>query len=190
MRTGLIQLDRLPQSPWKNGGGSTRQLAIHPPGAGLDDFAWRISCARVERGGPFSAFPGVERSLALLHGDSLLLRLEADRHTLRPCTGAIDFAGEQQACAELPGGAVIDLNLMTRRNAWRHRLWHLHLDGEQPLGNDAEVLLLLCNGGRLRVAGHAELEAGQALLLEESQGELQLVGQGACLHIAQLYRHP
>lgn len=31
MTAQLIDLDRLPASPWKNGGGRTRQLAIHPP---------------------------------------------------------------------------------------------------------------------------------------------------------------
>lgn len=36
-------------------------LAAAPPGAGLDGFDWRISCARVASGGPFSVFPGVDR---------------------------------------------------------------------------------------------------------------------------------
>ncbi len=74
MTARLIDLDCLPASPWKNGGGSTRQLAIHPPQASLDDFVWRISCARVSGAGPFSAFPGIQRSQALLEGDLLLQR--------------------------------------------------------------------------------------------------------------------
>ena len=36
------------QLPWKNGQGVTLELAIAPPGAGLDDFDWRISSARVD----------------------------------------------------------------------------------------------------------------------------------------------
>ena len=52
--------------PWKNGGGETLELAIAPAGAGLEDFAWRISSARVGAAGPFSACAGVDRSLALL----------------------------------------------------------------------------------------------------------------------------
>ena len=31
MTARLIDLGRLPEIPWKNGGGRTRQLAIHPP---------------------------------------------------------------------------------------------------------------------------------------------------------------
>ena len=34
-----IDLQTLPATPWKNGGGTTRQLAIHPPEATLDNFA-------------------------------------------------------------------------------------------------------------------------------------------------------
>lgn len=36
------------------------------------DFIWRISMARVEQPGPFSAFPGVDRVLAVLEGESLV----------------------------------------------------------------------------------------------------------------------
>ena len=53
---------------WKNGGGVTREVAAYPPGAGLDDFDWRVSMATVEAGGPFSVFPGVDRVLAVLEG--------------------------------------------------------------------------------------------------------------------------
>ncbi|MEC4600651.1 HutD family protein, partial [Burkholderia vietnamiensis] len=43
-------------SPWKNGGGVTREIAAYPPGAALDAFAWRVSVADVGAGGPFSRF--------------------------------------------------------------------------------------------------------------------------------------
>src|SRR5690606_24981691 len=51
--------------PWKNGGGTTLQLAISPKGASLEDFAWRISSAQVAVDGAFSSFPGADRSLAV-----------------------------------------------------------------------------------------------------------------------------
>jgi environmental stress-induced protein Ves len=180
----------LPATPWKNGSGTTRQLAIHPPEATLDNFAWRISCARVASGGPFSYFPGVDRSLALLDGAGLVLQLMGISRTLRPCGEALVFAGEAEVTAQLIDGAVSDFNVMTRRNAWNHRLRHLHLDGARVLHNDAEVLLLLCHGGQVEMQGRAALRAGQALLLEREQGRLHLRGNAACLQVAQLYRHP
>src|SRR4029453_7140835 len=54
--------------PWKNGAGRTTEIAVHPAGAGLDAFAWRVSIASVERNGPFSAFPGIDRTIVLLDG--------------------------------------------------------------------------------------------------------------------------
>src|SRR3546814_10305481 len=51
--------------PWKNGGGSTTEVAVAPDGAGLDEFDWRISMAVVGADGPFSGFPGVDRTLAV-----------------------------------------------------------------------------------------------------------------------------
>ena len=43
--------------PWKNGAGRTTEIAVHPAGAALDAFAWRVSIADIERDGPFSRFP-------------------------------------------------------------------------------------------------------------------------------------
>lgn len=187
----LIDLDCLPASPWKNGGGSTRQLAIHPPQASLDDFVWRISCARVSGAGPFSAFPGIQRSLALLEGE-LLLQRQSGITTL--CAGgeALDFHGEEPISATPLAGEVFDLNLMSRRDKWQQGLssWLLH--GEMPLAELAEVRLLLCSAGLLRVRlqnGRAfSLHTRQALLLNDEPGELHLHGQQAHCYLGLLRR--
>ena len=42
-----LDLAATPPTPWKNGLGQTRELACWPPGAGLDDFEWRVSVATV-----------------------------------------------------------------------------------------------------------------------------------------------
>ena len=61
--TLLIPYAGLVAAPWKNGGGCTTEIAIAPPGASLDAFEWRISLATIAASGPFSAFPGVDRTL-------------------------------------------------------------------------------------------------------------------------------
>jgi hypothetical protein len=191
MTAQLIDLDRLPASPWKNGGGSTRQLAIHPPQASLDDFVWRISCARVNGAGPFSAFPGIQRSLALLEGE-LLLQRQSGITTL--CAGgeALDFPGEEPISATPLAGEVLDLNLMSRRDEWQQELssWLLH--GEMPLAELAEVRLLLCSAGLLRVRlqdGRTfSLHPRQALLLNDEPCELHLHGQQAHCYLGLLRR--
>lgn len=183
------------QMPWKNGGGSTCELAIAPAGAGLEDFAWRISCARVASGGPFSHFAGVDRSLALLEGAGLDLRLNGQPRQLRPGDPPLTFAGEDEVSAELLAGPVGDFNLMTRRSAWRHQLQQLQLDGVQTLNNDADLLLIYCHSGRLVVQLPDDcvqtLSDGQGLLLEDQRAKLTLSGTaGTHLYIGRLYRQP
>ena len=191
MTACLIDLGRLPEIPWKNGGGSTRQLAIHPPQASLDDFAWRISCARVSGAGPFSAFPGIQRSLALLEGE-LLLQRQSGMTTL--CAGgkSLDFSGEEPISATPLAGEVLDLNLMSRRADWQQGLKSLQLHGEMPLTELAEVRLLLCSAGLLRVRlqdGRTfSLHPRQALLLNDEPGELHLHGQQAHCYLGLLRR--
>ena len=58
--TQLIQYASLRPAPWKNGGGSTTEIAVWPNGAGLDEFDWRISLATITQSGPFSFFPGID----------------------------------------------------------------------------------------------------------------------------------
>ena len=43
----LIPHDRLTATPWKNGGGETREIAAFPAGAEYDDVAWRLSLATI-----------------------------------------------------------------------------------------------------------------------------------------------
>lgn len=191
MPTQLIDLDQLPATPWKNGGGSTRQLAIAPPGAGLDDFAWRISCARVASAGPFSAFPGIQRSLALLEGDLLLRRTDGETR-LQACGEALDFAGEEAIDATPLAGVVLDLNLMSRRGDWQQSLRALQLHGERQVSELAEVRLLLCSAGALLVrlgdGREFALRTRQALLLSDEPGELRLHGHHAHLYLGLLRR--
>lgn len=187
----FIDLDRLPASPWKNGGGSTRQLAIAPAAAGLDNFAWRISCARVSGAGPFSVFPGIQRSLALLEGE-LVLQRQSGAMTLRAGGESLDFSGEEPISASPLAGEVLDLNLMSRRDDWQQVLSSLQLHGEMPLAELAEVRLLLCSAGALRVrlqdGREFALRPRQALLLNDEPGDLHLHGQQAHFYLGLLRR--
>lgn len=80
---------------WKNGGGETAEVLCHPAGAAFDDFDWRISTARVDRSGPFSAFPGVDRVLTVLEGDTMVLTFaEGSRIDTSPTSGPHPFSGE------------------------------------------------------------------------------------------------
>jgi hypothetical protein len=109
--------------PWKNGGGETTEIAASPEGAGLDAFDWRVSMARVDGDGPFSLFPGIDRTLAILDGEGLRLAIEGrDPVELTRATAPLAFPADAPTGSILLGGPVTDLNVMTRRTMARHEL--------------------------------------------------------------------
>jgi len=107
--------------PWKNGGGTTQEIASWPPGAGFDSFGWRVSIATIASPGPFSVFPGVERQIMLLGGDGVRLFTHDGRvsHRLDVLHHPFAFAGEDPIHCRPLGGASSDFNVMTRSGQWR-----------------------------------------------------------------------
>ena len=102
--------------PWKNGGGETTEIIVSPPAAGMDDFEWRVSMARVAADGPFSVFPGIDRSLTLLEGEGLVLEIDGQAPVhLTPASSPFAFRGDAATFGRLTRGAILDLNVMTRR---------------------------------------------------------------------------
>jgi environmental stress-induced protein Ves len=109
--------------PWKNGGGETMEIAVGPPDASLAAFGWRISLAQVDSSGPFSRFPGVDRTLSILRGQGLELAVEGHSPvTLARDSEPFRFAGDVPTVATLVRGPVTDLNVMTRRGVHRHTM--------------------------------------------------------------------
>lgn len=101
--------------PWKDGGGSTTEIAIEPAGSSLSDpFLWRVSMARVEASGPFSRFPGYERSLLLVEGAGLLLDIEGKgRQRLKPTGQPVVFSGDDAVSATLIQGPCVDVGVIS-----------------------------------------------------------------------------
>jgi environmental stress-induced protein Ves len=108
------------RTAWKNGGGETLELAVFPPGADLEDFAWRISMARIERDGPFSPFPGVDRTILVQSGAGMALDVDGLETTLGLGDQPFRFAGDSQTTCRLLAGPVTDINIMSRRSVCSH----------------------------------------------------------------------
>jgi environmental stress-induced protein Ves len=136
--------------PWKNGGGSTTELLVEPPGASLGaGFLWRLSMASVAASGPFSRFPGIDRSLLLLEGDGLDLEHAGHGRTrLLPLAEPARFPGEWDSTGTLLGGPCLDFNVMSDRARVGHRLTLLRPGPELTALPAAEPLLLFCVRGR------------------------------------------
>lgn len=104
--------------PWKNGGGSTAEIAIRPAGASVGaGFDWRLSIATVASDGPFSAFPQHDRVIMLLAGNGMVLGFEdGRREILDRAFRPLRFSGSEAATCRLIDGACEDLNLMVARD--------------------------------------------------------------------------
>ncbi|MCJ2183002.1 HutD family protein [Novosphingobium sp. 1949] len=155
----IIRASRCPDLPWKNGGGTTREIAVFPPGAGMEDFLWRLSMANVERPGPFSHFDGVDRVLAVLEG-TLHLTGPALDAALDPGSDPLAFAADQPVDGAPIGGPVRDLNAMVRRSAFTVRMVRLQA-GERAECPDAVNYFLALEAQQLAGEALAAFDCAQ-----------------------------
>jgi environmental stress-induced protein Ves len=186
--TVLIPFAGLHAVPWKNGGGSTTQIAIEPPDAGFNDFDWRISLATIGEDGPFSVFPGVDRTLALVEGHGVTLDIDGeDRVLVCEDDPMVAFDGESQVFAKLNRGPTTDFNVMTQRERCRHQFGVRRLAGDSQFvpGGDISVLFL-ADGDSLAVSSDAErigmvrydtvvFDKNSVFTLEAAQGVIFIV---------------
>jgi len=139
--------------PWRNGGGSTRQVAAL---FGQDGPAWRLSMARVESDGPFSVFPGVTRTILVMDGDEMLLNVDGTEVLLGSEPFTFDGAGTIRGT--LRGSAVTDFNVMVKRgefNATTERIAPGHssfrTSAEQWHSPGTIVVVAPASGARIEV---------------------------------------
>jgi environmental stress-induced protein Ves len=170
----------LPAQPWKNGGGLTREIAVMPPGAGVEGFTWRVSIAEIAEDGPFSAFPGIDRQILLLAGAGARLRSEAEGmdHLLQEPLVPFAFAGEAAVTASLLDGPSQDLNVMTRRGVMRAEVQIVRnsLPIVEIEACDGLVLLAVQGSWRTGAPPSMTLTAGEGAVLLEGTAGLGIEG--------------
>jgi len=140
--------------PWKNGAGLTHEIAVHPEGAGTAAFAWRVSVAEVARDGPFSRFPGVDRTLVLLAGNGVRLEGPGTPLDLHVPYEPVTFSGEAELECTLTDGAVRDFNLMVRRDAATGKVIVVRESGQAITPAQAYVCFAAAGGSECLIAGY------------------------------------
>lgn len=134
----------LPAQPWKNGGGSTREIVCQPAGTTMDSFDWRVSIASISQAGPFSAFPGIDRVIMLLNGAGVRLQASGIDHRLDTPGAPFAFPGDVAMDCTLLGGASTDFNVMSRRGRLRAEVQVR--DTALSIPNTAQGLVLALQG--------------------------------------------
>jgi hypothetical protein len=182
----LIRSDAQRRMAWKNGGGTTAEIAVVPEGADLagDGFLWRLSLAEIERDGPFSAFPGIDRTIMLVEGAGMTLTtddgivMSLDRRYVPQ-----DFPGEWPVECRLADGPVRDLNLMVNR-ARGTRHWEILELGAKPARLPADsgtlILHMLAGQGVLSgIAGIDTIAAGDSVIADAADITAKAAASGS-----------
>lgn len=156
--------------PWKNGQGTTAEILIAPTLGDFvrEDFDWRVSRAPVLSSGPFSQFPGFQRSLTLLAGELRLRFADGKSELLQPGK-VVRFAGDGAVHAELIQGPAFDLGLIHRASV--------------PAGMRVQSLVPGC--ALSLPAFRGLLYANQNAVEVSVEGRAVVIPQGSAWHLVQ-----
>jgi environmental stress-induced protein Ves len=190
----VIHFNDLPATPWKNGGGVTVELLAAPQGATIANFDFRISVATVSQDGPFSVFPGIDRTLALVDGEGLTLHMEGGRAvTVDAGNPSFSFAGEAGIHATVNDGTTMDFNVMSHRGRCSHELEICELGAHQqftPKGDFSLLFVAKAGGTRITLARlgmpPATLDQFDTVLLDPSK-TYDMAGPGSTLFIVDIF---
>jgi len=165
----LIRLQDTPSAPWRNGGGTTRELLAWP----APPAAWqlRVSVAEIAADGPFSAFPGVQRWFAVLKGAGVELSIDGRARRVSREDEPLCFAGDAAASCRLVDGPTLDLNLMLRGVPGRLLP---AVDGERWQPRSAQCGLFSAVAGRCDAAATNAVEVPAYALLWFQQAPASL----------------
>jgi uncharacterized protein len=119
----IVHLADVTPKPWKNGGGTTRELLAWPES---NDDAWsiRVSVAEIAASGVFSAYPGVDRWFTVI--DGVGVRFSDGLGSMALGNAPIHFDGALAPKCQLIDGVTLDLNVMIKRSRGRGSLRLLH----------------------------------------------------------------
>ena len=183
--------------PWKNGGGLTREILKVP--AAADAFAWRLSLATIAAPGPFSAFDGYDRALALVRGAGVELDFgPRGQASLRAPGQLAQFDGAWPTHATPIDGPATDLNLIVARERAESAVHVLQLTTPELIRTSGwEETLVCCLSGIVQLenaAGELEtLSSVDVARCDPRDGVMTCGPHGpdaALLLVASLRHHP
>jgi len=149
--------------PWKNGGGVTRELAVHNEDGRM---VWRLSLADIAQSGPFSAFPGLARIHCVVEGAGHTLSNGSTRLEARPLEPLCFDGGADLDCRLRDGpcrafNVIYDPAKVTAEP-------RILAEGPVPDAEGRQVLFVV--SGCLDMAGTDRLGPGEGVVTESAAG--------------------
>lgn len=153
IKNHIFHRDELSQTPWKNGGGITREIASSEEG----EPYWRLSIADVTQEGDFSTFPGLHRILTVIEGKGMRLQSPtADIHA-RP-REPVSFAGDTPVRGQLVQGPVQNFNLIYDANKLKAIVRVSgRLDAEEAPSGEEDLVVIYCLKGAMETSATTSL---------------------------------
>jgi hypothetical protein len=170
-----IRYGALRSAPWRNGGGSTREVAVFPAGAA--DFDWRISIADVTAAGDFSSFPGVERILTVIEGELLVVTVDGAEHAMEKYR-TFRFSGDSLTTCALPAGNTVALSVMARRGKYTAYLAIVELSRTRAHPLYGDQFATLVKGNAVVTASGAPVELGALDTVRGDDSAPEVLGRG------------
>jgi environmental stress-induced protein Ves len=128
------------EMPWRNGRGSTREIAREP--ARGEEFSWRLSLATVERSCEFSSYADHDRAIALISGPRLELRFSGHgRCSLDSAQRCAKFEGSWETRCTVPEGPCTDLSLIVHKGSATRQTHILRQPTALPVRSQRQLLI-------------------------------------------------
>jgi uncharacterized protein len=175
----IIRFSELRETPWKNGGGVTREIAI---ARDRDAWDWRLSMADVGVDGPFSKFDGMQRILTVVEGRGMELicphiKLQADLGV------PVRFDGAWEIVAKLTQGPLRGVNVIY--DAGSCEADARVVGGEFEVeSNFARLYAIHCISGSITLNETDQLHRGDTALIEQGGAQFVTVGTASALLIS------
>lgn len=171
-RVRVLRALDYPRMPWKNGGGSTEEIA-RDAGHGLDGFGWRLSIADIAESGGFSSFCGYQRIISVLQGAGMVLTVDGQDSRSLQALDPFAFSGDSQVSCTLLDGPIRDFNLIYAPQRYQARLqW---MDAAQQFFSTAQTVLVFSVSQAVTVCGEV-LGLHDCLQLDDNIGVIQVTG--------------
>jgi environmental stress-induced protein Ves len=170
-RMTLLQPSGFRRSPWKNGGGTTMDIAeANRPGHAPGDWAgmlWRFGRTAIVAAGPFSDLAGCDRAQVVVRGEGLVLELPDGEIDVRKPWSPVRFRGEDRITSRLEAGPVEVVNLIADREQYEIDLQALAAGAMHLCSRGTHILYAADGPSTIAIAGeeHA-LAPDHGLIIE------------------------